>query len=121
MYKIVDPPAFVRATSHRQFPAAELTVAFDYYDELAHEDKTFAVSFKPSEDGCSSRWTEAGGADCDVRIKCCLADMSSLLMGSCRFSSMMRLGAFSLSDGRFCNILDDLFYCRQKPWTNTDY
>ena len=47
MYKIVDPPAFVRATSHRQFPAAELTVAFDYYDELAHEDKTFSVSFKP--------------------------------------------------------------------------
>ena len=121
MYKIVDPSAFVRATSHRQFPAAELTAAFDYYDELAHEDKTFAVSFKPSEDGCSSRWTEAGGADCDVRIKCCLADMSSLFMGSCRFSSMLRLGAFSLSDGRFCNILDDLFYCRQKPSTNTDY
>ena len=27
MYKIVDPSAFVRATSHRQFPAAELTAA----------------------------------------------------------------------------------------------
>lgn len=123
MYKIVDPARFVEATAHRRFSPADLTAAFDYYDELAHEEKTFVVSFRPDGEGKGSRWAAVGAADsdADVRIKCALADMSSLFMGSCRFSSMVRLGAFTLSDDSFCDVLDSLFYCRQKPWTNTDY
>ena len=36
MYKIVDLANFIEACGHREFPAADLTVAFDFYDELAH-------------------------------------------------------------------------------------
>ncbi len=122
MYKIVDPAAFVAGTAHRSFPAADLTVAFDYYDELAHDEKTFSVKFTPSSGGAGSVWSAASqNMPADVRVKCALSDMSSLFMGSCRFSALVRLGALKLSDGSYEDILDRLFYCRQKPWTNTDY
>lgn len=122
MYKIVDLANFVEVTSHRAFPAANLTVAFDYYDELAHRSESFSVRFKADPDGKLSRWhVFSSGEPCDVRIKACLADISSLLMGSCRLSSLVRLGSAQLSDSGYEDLLDSLFYYKQKPWTNTDY
>ena len=103
-------------------PASVLTVAFDYYDELAHQDKLFNLRFRTDESARSSSWEPAGSrARADIRVKCRLADLSSLFMGSCRFSSLVRLGAIELSDPACEELLDRLFYCRQKPWTNTDY
>lgn len=99
MYKIVDLANFIETCGHREFPAADLTVAFDFYDELAHRSESFSVSFKTEPGEKISRWHEASsGAVCDVRIKCSLADISSLFMGSCRLSSLVRLGSVQLSD-----------------------
>lgn len=122
MYKIVDLANFVETCGHREFPAADLTVAFDFYDELAHRSESFSVSFKTEPGEKISRWHEASpGAVCDVHIKCSLADISSLFMGSCRLSSLVRLGSVQLSDPSYEALIDSLFYCSQKPWTNTDY
>lgn len=122
MYKIVDPKHFVDATEYRKFIPQNLKVKFDYYDELEHESKTFSVEFKIQEDGKRSCWSVMDDdAFCDVTVKCNLADLSSLFMGSCKLSSMVRLGSVTLSDGEYEDILDALFYCKQKPWTNTDY
>ena len=122
MYKIVDLANFVEVTSHRAFPAANLTVAFDYYDELAHRSESFSVRFEAEPDGKVARWHVCSSDEpCDVRIKACLADISSLLMGSCRLSPLVRLGSAQLSDSGYEALLDSLFYYKQKPWTNTDY
>lgn len=122
MYKIVDLANFVSATAHRKFIPQNLTVAFDYYDELAHENKHFAVEFKAGADGKHGSWAVAAAdAPCAVTVKCNLADLSSLLMGSCRLSSLVRLGSIELSDPDYEDVLDALLYYKQKPWTNTDY
>lgn len=122
MYKIVDLENFVNLTDYRTFAPYNLTVAFDYYDELAHQDKSFVVNFSACQDGKTSKWQAVPqDSKCDVRVSCNLADLSSLLMGSCRFSALVRLGSFKLTDNEYEPILDSLFYVKQKPWTNTDY
>ena len=122
MYKVLDPKYFVESTDYRKFIPLSVTIGFDYYDELAHEDKLINISFKVDNDGKSSKWEVlADDAVCDVRAKCNLADLSSLFMGSAHFSSLVRLGSIKLSDRDYEDMLDALFYCKQKPWTNTDY
>ncbi len=122
MYKVLDPKFFVEATSYRKFLPLTVTVGFDYYDELGHCDKVINIKFEVQEDGKSSKWTVLDDhAPCDVRAKCNLADLSSLFMGSAHFAGLVRLGSIKLSDKEYEDVLDALFYCKQKPWTNTDY
>lgn len=122
MYKVLDPKFFIEATQYRKFLPLELSIGFDYYDELAHQDKVINLQFKVLEDGKSSKWVPLDDdAKCDVRAKCNLADLSSLFMGSAHFGSLVRLGAIKLSDQSYQDILDAMFYYKQKPWTNTDY
>ena len=117
MYKIVDPQKFVRATAYRRFPAASLTVRFIYENELEHTNGSLCVRFSPE-----GLWKLAAeDATCDVTVTSTLATLSSLLMGSLSFSALVRLGGLSLSEPKYEETLDELFYCRQKPWTNTDY
>ncbi len=122
MYKVIDPKVFIAKTNYRDFPPINMTVSFDYYDELAHKDKSLAIQFKTHDCGKRSYWAVAPeDVKSDVKVNCCLADLSALLMGSCRFSALVRLGAFELSDSSYEDTLDSLFYYKQKPWTNTDY
>lgn len=116
MYKIVDPKAFINATHYRKFISCKLNVKFIYDDELEHCTNSITVGFE--SDGS---WHVADDKYEDVTIKCKLSDLSSLFMGSCGLSSMMKLGAIKLSDPSYEDLLDMLFYCKQKPWTNTDY
>jgi len=117
MYKIVNPEAFIKATSYRKFPSFGLTAAFVCENELAHTTERLLVQF---EENGSWRPAKDEGS-WDVEIKCKLSDLSSLFMGSCGFSSLVRLGAVTIDKPQYEEILDSLFYCRQKPWTNTDY
>ncbi len=122
MYKIVDLVNFVNMTAYREFIPADISVCFDYYDEMSHNNSSFGITFSTDETGKKGRWqVSEDKADYDVHIECNLADISSLLMGSCHLSSLARLGAIKLSDPSCESLLDALFYCRQKPWTNTDY
>jgi hypothetical protein len=117
MYKVVDPEHFIEETAHRKFVPADITAKFVYDDQFGHCTKEVAVYFGP--DG---QWSVAEeDAETDVEIKCSLAELSSLFMGSCSFSSLVRMGAVTLSEPVYEDMLDLLFYCRQKPWTNTDY
>ena len=121
MYKIVDLDNFVSITDYREFPLSNITVGFDYYDELSHLSKSFAVKFMPKDEHTSCWSVSDSNATCDVRIECNLSDVSALFMGSCRLSSLVRLGNIKLSDPSFETLLNSLFYYMQKPWTNTDY
>lgn len=117
MYKITDPASFVRATPYRKFPSAGLAVSFFYENELCHRTDRLTVEF--TEEG---RWKTAGEWVLpDVNIYCRLSDLSALFMGSCSFSSMIRLGQITSDNNKYEDLLDRLFYCKQKPWTNTDY
>jgi len=119
MYKIVDPAHFIAETDHRKFVPADITAKFVYEDELEHCTKEIIVSF-----GLEGQWSAVSGeadAEADVEVRCTLADLSSLFMGSCSFSSLVRMGKITLSEPGYEEMLDMLLYCRQKPWTNTDY
>lgn len=122
MYKIVDIKHFVEATKYRKFIPLEVSVKFEYYDELEHADKSVSIGFETCDGQKGSCWHVIDDdAPCSVTARCNLSDLSSLFMGSCKLSSLVRLGSMTLSDNEYEDILDALFYCKQKPWTNTDY
>lgn len=120
MYKLIDPEHFIRETAYRKFPPEELVVEFCYTDQLAHDEKSIKVVFC-REDGCGFWRPGETEEKTDVTVSCRQGDLSALLMGSCRFSSLVRLGAAAVSDDSFVEVLDRLLNCPQKPWTNTDY
>lgn len=116
MYKLVEPEIFVRATDYRKFPDSAVTAGFIYYDELEHREGEMTISFE------NGSWRIAeNNAHKDVTVRCSLSTLSSLFMGSCGFSSLVRLGAATLDKPQYEEQLDRLFYCSQRPWTNTDY
>lgn len=117
MYKIVNPEKFIEATSYRKFIPFDLKIRFIYNNELEHCTSTTGIEFTTE-----GNWkTFSSDEDYDLTATCNLSDFSSLLMGSCEFSSLVRLGAIVLSDPSYTSVLDLLFHVEQKPWTNTDY
>lgn len=125
MYKIIDPAAFVRATDYRRFPVEDLTVKVICEDEMEGGKHTFSIAFEKDGEG-TSRWTAFEDPtdskdSADVTLQCKKADLSSLLMGACRLSSMVRMGSMDVSDSSYISRLDRLFVCEQKPWSNSDY
>ena len=118
MYKILDPEYFVRKTAYRGFPAEEerLIVEFRYEDALAHDERRVTIVF--DEGG----WKPAGpGTQPDTAVSCRQGDFSALLLGCCRFSSLIRLGVMEIDDRQFVSRIERLLSLPQKPWTNTDY
>ena len=83
---------------------------------MEHCEKKLCISFS------EGKWSvDAGGGVPDVTVRCGGGDLYSLLLGSCRLASMIRMGAVEISDPRFVQRLDRLLYCEQKPWNNSDY
>lgn len=126
MYKITDPAAFVRSTEYRRFPSADLTVCFTYEDELNHSTDKICLRFDEKGQWTVLEGSAASGAGNDaenacIQIHCDLSTLSSLFMGSCGFAALTRLGSISIDQPQYIDILDRLFYCSQRPWTNTDY
>ena len=125
MYKICDFGKFFEASSHRAFPAMELTAGFEVTDDVTGEAERFAVKFAAAEDGCTGRWSYLdGGAAYDaaeVHVTCRRSDLSSLLMGSGEFGGMVRLGVMTADKPEYVPALDLLLHAQQKPFTNTDY
>lgn len=130
MYKIPHIPAFVSATSHREFPSENLTAGFCVTDEQTGEEQRFALCFSTMGSGASSkadgaRWScdpsEEGFAAAEVHVTCMLSDFSSLLMGSAEFAGLDRLGVIKTDEPAYVRRLDRLFHAEQKPFTNTDY
>ena len=119
MYKICDFGKFFEASSHRAFPAMELTAGFEVTDDVAGETERFAVKFA----GGSWKY-EAGGEAYDaaeVHVNCRRSDLSSLLMGSADFAGLVRLGVMTVDCPVLVKTLDLLLHTAQKPFTNTDY
>ena len=122
MYKIPDPAAFVGRTSYRKFPPMELKAAFSYTDEMTGEKGRLIISFRKNKDGMSSRWeAEEGSGDADIEIECMKGDLSSLLMGSLRAGSMIRMGMVWADRPEYADVLDALMYYKQRPFSNNDF
>lgn len=123
MYKIVDIEKFFEDIEHRKFANIPMKVCFKLYDELAHEEKKFMLSFE--EGKCSyAECCEKQGKCCqgnDLMVEMKLSDFSALMMGSAEFASLVRLGAAKVSDAEKVRDLDTLLHVEQKPFTNTDY
>ncbi len=115
MFKVMDPAAFVAATSYRPCGGQEITVAFTYTDMMDKEEKTFAVK------AGGGTWKIADAAAADLAITCTQAEMSSILLGSAGIAALHRLGAIEVSDASKVPAADLAFYAPQRPFTNNDY
>lgn len=114
MHKILDPERFIERTSYRTMAQGEITVAFDYLDELAGERKSVTVAV------ANGRWSVSGDEP-EVRIRCRLSDLTSIFMGSAQIAALYRLGAIEVSDESRVFQLDSLFRTEQKPFSNSDF
>ncbi len=121
MHKIINPEKFIEETRMRRFPPVEIKVKFVCEDELAHKTEIFSAVFRKTMDGRCSHWENAEQGDEAVTLTCGKGNLSSLFLGSCQLGGMVRLGAVKLSDESYLELLDSLFYCTQKPFSNSDY
>lgn len=116
MFKVLDPAEFISATAYRKLPEETVTVRFVYEDELAHREKTVTVGF------AGGHWSALeDDAEPDVTVWCRAADLSSMLLGSCGLSSMVRMGGVGVSDPALAEKVDRLLYLSRKPFSNADY
>jgi predicted acetyltransferase len=115
MHKILEPVRFVQATSYRSFPADDLMVCFETFDEMREKRERLLISFK---DG---RWSPGEGANPDVTVRCRASDMASIFMGSAEVAALARLGVIEISDPSCTARLDSLFHVAQRPFSNTDF
>lgn len=124
MYKIVDIEGFIKDTAHREFVNIPLKAGFKIWDELAHEEKKFAIKFEGGKYSYE-KWDEGSQKADDghyhaiVEMK--LSDFSALMMGSAEFAPLVRMGAAKIDHEERVKDLDALFHVEQKPFTNTDY
>lgn len=119
MYKIPDIRAFVEATNHRRFLPVDLAVGFDIRAEGSDKETSFVLRFQ--RQGEASTWSYETASSAQVRVSCNIADLSSLWMGSAEFGALVRLGNLRIDRSQYLPLLDSLFHCLQKPFTNTDY
>ena len=131
MYK-VDPELLIRQTPYRKLAVDTLTCRFCYRAALEKEDRSFTVAFR---DGTWSLVSDETAADntaadntaatdnpaADVTVTLAQGNLSSVLLGACRLSSLVRLGAASISDKAYTDRLSRLLACEQKPFSNNDY
>ena len=122
MYKVLDPEAFVQATEYRRFPPLELTVAFDYRDEMADEIDTVMIRFAKNAEGTASTWHYVPlFAEPDVTVTCRKSDLSSILMGSAGIGALVRLDVVGIDRPEYTDVLDMLLHYKQKPFSNNDF
>lgn len=122
MYKIPDVKNFIENTQNRKFPLDNLKIGFSLNNEFKATTERFSISFIRDNNEKYSNWSYSEDLkDADVEIKCNLADLSSLLMGSADMAPLVRMGVVSLSHENETDRLDRLFHYNQRPFTNTDY
>lgn len=120
MQKIIDPDRFLEQTAHRKIPACKgsrLTVEFAYKYELVNGMNWLTIAF---EDG---GWKiDDSGKRADIQISLRLRDLSSILMGSMRVGSAVRLGIAQVTKGadRLAE-LDSYLTPEQRPFGNSDF
>lgn len=122
MYKVPDIKAFIEGTKYRSFPKDNLKVAIHVYNEFKSVEEHFSIRFSTENSESHGTWCyEEDWGSSDVEIKCSLADLSSLLVGSADLAPLVRMGVMSISDEGETDRLDRLFHYIQRPFTNTDY
>ncbi|QIB70057.1 GNAT family N-acetyltransferase [Aminipila butyrica] len=122
MHKILSVEKFIQQTEYRAFPSQEVNLRISWEDELNHRQEAVSIAFGGDGKKGQAHWrvcSEEEGAF--VEIRCKKSDLSSLLLGSCRFAAMIRLGVMEISDSTYIDVVDQLFYYRQKPWGNSDF
>ena len=124
MYKILSPMKFIEELSHRKFMEGNASAVFKYKESLSGKKKALKIDI--SEGSWRASEYEEGSADEAIAkgnniIEISEDNLSSLLMGSCRLSSLMRMGAAKVSSVDEAEKLSYLLTPSQKPFSNNDY
>lgn len=120
MQKIILPDRFVEQTACRKIPACKggrLTAEFAYNNELTGDMGRLDIAFE------NGGWKLGdSGERADIQISLRLRDLSSILMGSMRAGSAVRLGLARVIKGadRLAE-LDAYLTPEQRPFGNSDF
>jgi predicted acetyltransferase len=110
MYRVVDTPGVWRLLSNVHFDVADCTIRFNVADTfLPENDGSVLVRFR---DGYPSL-IENGEADIEVSLG--VAEFSSLLMGTVRFSSLYLYKRVEIAQPDAVETIDRLFAVAKKP------
>ena len=120
MYKIHDFTKFVQDTSYRKFPYTNLVIALEAYNEITKETEKIKIEFTGHHGQGYSHWSPSD-KEAQVKISAKKGDLSSLLLNSIRFSSLIGLGLGTIDKEEYIDQIDRLLYYPQKPFSNNDY
>jgi len=115
MYRLIDIPAFFRKTANYSFNDIDLRLKIEVNDSFCKAvDGAYVVYFKngkPSVRKATSSF--------DVKIELDVSDLSSLVMGSVDFRSLYKYGLAEISDAKYADLVNRLFYSYDKPACRT--
>jgi predicted acetyltransferase len=116
MYRVIDTPGVFRLLRNHDFGgqdcALKLTVRDSFFPE---NDGSTIVHFR------QGRPSVQPSGEHDVEVGLDVAEFSSLLMGSVRFSSLYRYGLAEISNDRAVDQIDRLFAVAAKPICTTPF
>lgn len=121
MYKVLNPKAFVEATSYRMLAPVDIDVRFAYIDELDKSEHEIVIFVRKNPERKYGTWAVSDNKNVDVSVKCNKGDLSSLLMNSARLGQLISLGAVKIDKPEYASLLDMVFYFGQKPYSNSDF
>lgn len=118
MYKVFDVKMAFSQCKYRNYNDKNMIVKFIVKDDFIVEKiEEVIVRF---EKGISTVW-DNDSEKVDATIELDKSSFSSLFMGVVNPSSLYKLGFLKISDVDKLGDLDTLFFCVDKPQTNTDY
>lgn len=110
MYRVLDAERIFNDLQNHNFNGADCTVTFQITDTFFPKNhKEVTVYFH------NGYPTVVTGAKGDVVVKLDVSDFSSLLMGAVPFEKLYWYGLAEISDEKYINTLQNLFYTPQKP------
>lgn len=116
MYRIVDFRQFVNQVKHIRFGNIDINMEFDIDDSfMSINNNQFSVQFINGKPNIRK------SVKTDVTIKCNIADLSALLMGSVSLKSSIELGLIRISNNKYIDKINHAFNTGNKPMCMTAF
>ncbi|MBO1305665.1 GNAT family N-acetyltransferase [Enterococcus sp. 669A] len=116
MYKILDIPAIVQQTQHRNYNSADLSVAFTISDGYRKKTAEYQLLI---EQGKARLLDSSKTAEISVALS--LADFTSAFVGAVSFNDLYRMGQLQTEQPQVLLKLDQAFYLETPPVGWSDY
>jgi predicted acetyltransferase len=116
MYRVIDVPSVFRTLQGHNFGRQSCAVRFDITDTFLPENSgSVLVCFEEGEPAVKN------DGQPDVTVQIGIAEFSSLIMGTARFSNLYHYNLAEISDRMYLDKLDRLFAQRSKPVCTTRF